>query len=173
MTYSQTNDGFVFNKDVTFAGNLIPSVSGRFTLGTPGKLWKDLYLGAQTIYIGNTSVSAGSGGGLSVQDQYGNAAAIQLANVGATQYVTVDRVYSNVFPLVEFNSYIGGNVLQFVSNTTGNLYFGIFILGFLISLLWSFNVSKIAVSTINQKITYSLGAGIGAVCGVLITNLFI
>ena len=126
MTYSQTNDGFVFNKDVTFAGNLIPSVSGRFTLGTPGKLWKDLYLGAQTIYIGNTSVSAGAGGGLSVQDQFGNAAAIQLANVGATQYVTVDRVYSNVFPLVEFNSYIGGNVLQFVSNTTGNLYFGIF-----------------------------------------------
>jgi hypothetical protein len=56
---------------------------------------------------------------------------------------------------------------------TKHLYFGIFILGFLISLLWSFNVSKIAVSTINKKITYSLGAGIGAVCGVLITNLFI
>ena len=51
------------------------------------------------------------------------------------------------------------------------MYFGIFIVGFLISLLWTFNVSRIAVSTIKQKLTYSLGAGIGAVCGVLITQL--
>jgi hypothetical protein len=55
---------------------------------------------------------------------------------------------------------------------TKHLYFGIFIVGFLISLLWTFNVSRIAVSTIKQKLTYSLGAGIGAVCGVLITQLF-
>ena len=55
---------------------------------------------------------------------------------------------------------------------TKHLYFGIFIVGSLISFLWTFNVSRIAVSTIKQKITYSLGAGIGAVCGVLITQLF-
>ena len=54
---------------------------------------------------------------------------------------------------------------------TKHLYYGIFIVGFLISLLWTFNVSRIAVSTIKQKITYSLGAGTGAVCGVLITQL--
>jgi hypothetical protein len=54
---------------------------------------------------------------------------------------------------------------------TQHLYWGIFIVGFLISLLWTFNVSRIAVSTLNQKLTYSLGAGIGAVCGVLITQL--
>ena len=125
MTYSQTNDGFIFNKDITISGNILPSISGVFSIGSASKLWKDIVLGAQTIFIGNTSVSS-SDGGLSVKDQYGNAAAIQLSNVGATQYVTVDRVYSNVFPLVEFNSYIGGNVLQFVSDTTGNLYFGIF-----------------------------------------------
>lgn len=51
------------------------------------------------------------------------------------------------------------------------MYLGIFVVGFLISLLWTFNVSRIAVSTLNQKLTYSLGAGIGAVCGVLITQL--
>lgn len=55
---------------------------------------------------------------------------------------------------------------------TKHLYWGIFVVGFLISLLWTFNVSRISVSTINQKLTYSLGAGIGAVCGVLITQLF-
>ena len=54
---------------------------------------------------------------------------------------------------------------------TKHLYFGIFIVGFLISLLWTFNVSRIAVSTIKQKLTYSLGAGTGAVCGVLLTQL--
>jgi hypothetical protein len=55
---------------------------------------------------------------------------------------------------------------------TKHLYYGIFVVAFLISLLWTFNVSRIAVSTIKQKLIYSLGAGIGAVCGVLLTQLF-
>jgi hypothetical protein len=54
---------------------------------------------------------------------------------------------------------------------TKHLYFGIFIVGSLISFLWTYNVSRIAVSTMKQKIIYSLGAGTGAVCGVLITQL--
>jgi hypothetical protein len=54
---------------------------------------------------------------------------------------------------------------------TKHLYFGIFIVASLISLLWTFNVSRIAVSTVKQKITYSLGAGFGAVCGVLLTQI--
>ena len=54
---------------------------------------------------------------------------------------------------------------------TKHLYYGIFIVGFLISLLWTFNVSRIAISSIKQKIIYSLGAGTGAVCGVLLTQL--
>jgi hypothetical protein len=54
---------------------------------------------------------------------------------------------------------------------TKHLYFGIFVVAFFISLLWTYNVSRIAVSTIKQKIIYSLGAGLGAVCGVLITQL--
>jgi hypothetical protein len=54
---------------------------------------------------------------------------------------------------------------------TKHLYFGIFVSAYLISLLWTFNVSRIAVSTIKQKLIYSLGAGTGAVCGVLLTQL--
>jgi hypothetical protein len=54
---------------------------------------------------------------------------------------------------------------------TKQLYYGVFVVAFLISLLWTFNVSRIAVSTINQKIIYSLGAGTGAVCGLLLTQL--
>ena len=37
---------------------------------------------------------------------------------------------------------------------TKQLYFGIFIVGSLISFLWTFNVSRIAVSTMKQKIIY-------------------
>lgn len=55
---------------------------------------------------------------------------------------------------------------------TKHYYFGIFIVAFGISLLWTYNVSKIAISSFNQKITYALGAGSGAVCGVLLTQLF-
>lgn len=54
---------------------------------------------------------------------------------------------------------------------TKHLYFGVFVVAFLISLLWTFNVSRIAVSTIKQKLIYSLGAGAGAVCGLLSTQL--
>jgi hypothetical protein len=54
---------------------------------------------------------------------------------------------------------------------TKHLYYGIFVVAFLISLLWTFNVSRIAVSTMKQKLIYSLGAGTGAVCGVLITQI--
>lgn len=47
-------------------------------------------------------------------------------------------------------------------------YVAIFIVSFLISAIWCYNVAKVSVSTLNQKLTYSLGAGTGAVCGLLI-----
>lgn len=125
LTYSETNDGFGFSKNLTINGNLIPAISGVYSIGTRNKLWRDLFIGAQTIYMGNTSISENPTGGLAVKDQYGNDAAIQLSNVSATEFVTVNRVYSNTTPLTEFNSYIGGNVRQFVNGTTGNLYLGI------------------------------------------------
>ena len=50
---------------------------------------------------------------------------------------------------------------------------GVFLVSFLISLLWAFNVSKVAISTLNQKLTYAFGAGFGAVIGLLIIKIFI
>lgn len=49
-------------------------------------------------------------------------------------------------------------------------WIGVFIVSSLISLLWAFNVSKISVSTINQKLTYALGAGCGAVVGLFLIS---
>ena len=42
---------------------------------------------------------------------------------------------------------------------------GIFLASFTISLLWSYNVSRIALSDLRKKLIYSLGAGLGAVAG--------
>jgi hypothetical protein len=53
------------------------------------------------------------------------------------------------------------------------IWLGIFIVSFLISLLWCFNVSKISVSTRPAKLIYATGAGTGAVTGLLILKLFI
>lgn len=49
----------------------------------------------------------------------------------------------------------------------------VFLVSFLISLLWAFNVSKVAISTLHQKIIYATGAGCGAVAGLLFIKLIL
>lgn len=49
-------------------------------------------------------------------------------------------------------------------------YAAVFVVSFLISLLWAFNVSKVAVSTLHQKLVYAFGAGCGAVAGLLLIS---
>jgi len=50
---------------------------------------------------------------------------------------------------------------------------GVFVVSFLISLLWAFNVSKVAMSTLTQKITYAFGAGCGAIVGLVLVAQFL
>jgi hypothetical protein len=47
---------------------------------------------------------------------------------------------------------------------------GVFLVGFLVSILWTFNVSTLAFSSTKQKIIYSLGAGLGSMSGVVFFN---
>ena len=53
------------------------------------------------------------------------------------------------------------------------LFIGVFICSSAISLLWAFNVSKIALSDLRQKLIYSLGAGTGAITGVVPSKMFL
>jgi hypothetical protein len=53
------------------------------------------------------------------------------------------------------------------------LYIGIFFAAFMISIIWSWNIKKIAISTMQERIIYSFGAAIGSVCGVYATDLLI
>jgi len=52
-------------------------------------------------------------------------------------------------------------------------WIGIFIVSCLISLLWAYNVAKISVSTTRLKFIYSLGAGCGAITGLIILQIFL
>jgi hypothetical protein len=53
-----------------------------------------------------------------------------------------------------------------------NHVLSVFFVSFSISLLWAFNVSKVAISEMKHKLIYALGAGCGAVTSLLILKLF-
>lgn len=68
--------------------------------------------------------------------------------------------FAQVF-LVSANTY-------FISRTT---WIGIAICGFGISYLWTFNVRRVSIGTWSEQVTYSLGAMLGGLTGVLIAKL--
>ena len=47
-------------------------------------------------------------------------------------------------------------------------FIGVLIVSFIISLIWSFNVKKVAFGPIKDRVIYSLGASIGGVSGLFI-----
>lgn len=49
------------------------------------------------------------------------------------------------------------------------IYGGVLIFGFLISFVWSWNVKKVAFGTIQDRIWYSFGAGIGSLVGLIVS----
>jgi len=51
-------------------------------------------------------------------------------------------------------------------------YLGVFICGVIISLIWSWNVKKIAFGSLRERILYSLGAGFGSLFGLIVSILF-
>jgi hypothetical protein len=52
-------------------------------------------------------------------------------------------------------------------------YLGVFLCGFMISLIWSWNVKKVAFGTISDRIVYALGAAFGSVIGLLVSTLIL
>jgi hypothetical protein len=51
-------------------------------------------------------------------------------------------------------------------------YLGVFICGVIISLIWSWNVKKIAFGSFKERLLYSLGAGFGSLFGLIVSILF-
>jgi len=52
-------------------------------------------------------------------------------------------------------------------------YSGIGLVAFLISFVWCFNIAKISVGTLKDKIVYSVGASVGSLSGVYLSQLIV
>jgi hypothetical protein len=50
-------------------------------------------------------------------------------------------------------------------------YMGVLIVGFLISIVWSWNVKKVAFGSKADRVLYSSGAACGAVCGLFLSQI--
>jgi hypothetical protein len=68
--YAAANAGFTFDSvsgnlavpgNSTFSGNVLPNANVTYNLGSPTQRWKDLYLANNTIYLGESSISAATG----------------------------------------------------------------------------------------------------------------
>lgn len=51
-------------------------------------------------------------------------------------------------------------------------YIGVFICGTIISLIWSWNVKRVAFGSLRDRLFYSFGAGFGSIAGLLVSMLF-
>lgn len=52
-------------------------------------------------------------------------------------------------------------------------FLGVFVCGFMISLIWSWNVKKVAFGSLADRIMYALGAAFGSVFGLVVSTLII
>jgi hypothetical protein len=52
-------------------------------------------------------------------------------------------------------------------------YLGVFLCAFMISLIWSWNVKKVAFGTTSDRLIYALGAAFGSIVGLLISTLIL
>jgi len=82
--------------------NLVPDEDEVHDLGAPGKKWKDLYLSGFSLTLGNTKITSGAGGALSVQGLVSNTS------------VLTTSITSNIW-----NTLYTANVIE----TAGNLYY--------------------------------------------------
>ncbi len=62
----------------------------------------------------------------------------------------------------------------FVAASTASIaaknYPGAFVTGFAISFLWTFNVRKIAASSMYERLSYALGAAFGSIAGMSVST---
>ena len=52
-------------------------------------------------------------------------------------------------------------------------YLGVFLCAFMISLIWSWNVKKVAFGTTSDRLIYALGAAFGSTVGLLVSTLIL
>ena len=51
-----TNADSVISGDLTMTGNILPSADNTYDLGSPTKVWKDVYVGPGSLYVNGKKV---------------------------------------------------------------------------------------------------------------------
>lgn len=105
IKYSGATDSFGFDKNLYVHGNIIPAIGGRFNLGAPGRPWRSLFLGTQTLFLGNLTIGEGPDGGFEVKTPDGRPADVELGNVILTN-VSADRLEGNILTFFSNNEII-------------------------------------------------------------------
>lgn len=93
------------------AGNILPSANGVFSLGSPTAVWASVYLNSNTLYLGNTAVSADANT-LTVGGNTVVTTTTSGGNIAVTGFVSAT---GNVT-----GSYILGNGSQLTGVASGN-----------------------------------------------------
>lgn len=76
--------------NITISGNLVPSVDNVVTLGAPGKVFRDLYLSGNSLYLGNILLSE-VGGNVAI----GGVQVLSTSGKAATNSVVEDSIASS------------------------------------------------------------------------------
>ena len=106
LTIAETSTVKTSNS-ATITGNLVPTANVVFSLGEPGERWKDLYLGANSLHLGNVSIGIGKTGEVEFMktNKLGQpVTSVDVANVHAS----IDS---------------GAGLSFYSANTTGNVRF--------------------------------------------------
>ena len=126
---------YITSTDMNITGNIIPTTSSAYTLGTPTKKWADLYMGPNSIRMEDTANSANVGvltvtnGILQLNGATGlqanlisGSTALTLAPSGNIN-LSVSGV-SNVFQVTNNKASVKGNLVV-TSNTGGSATSGV------------------------------------------------
>jgi hypothetical protein len=120
--------------DIKVAGDIIPSSSNTYNLGSYTNKWKDLYLSGNSIYLDDLVISRDSNINLNIKDLLGNYRDINLSNVilnnnsnqltigidvdGNITYSTSNKIYYPVTTPYINNTTILDNVNDIILSTS-------------------------------------------------------
>jgi len=126
---------YITSTDMNITGNIIPTASSAYTLGTPTKKWADLYMGPNSIRMEDTANSANVGV-LTVTNgilQLNGTAGLQANLISGSTALTLAPSgninlsvtgVSNVFQVTNNKASVKGNLVV-TSNTGGSATSGV------------------------------------------------
>ena len=66
---------------LSISSDVIPAANNTYSLGSPDKVWKNLYLSGNTIYLGGNKISKTNNGSIKFTDALNNVISIQVSSI--------------------------------------------------------------------------------------------